>query len=68
MNTSQHLSVEDASRLAVTATAVDLEGWARIVAVNARIDLHDLIDVLDLLRAASAPQHTESTFPTLAAS
>ena len=56
MNTAQHLSVDEASRLAVTATVADLEYWARSVAVDGRLDLDDLLDVLDVLRADSLPQ------------
>ncbi len=74
MNTSQPLSVDEASRLAVTATAADLEYWARNVADQGRVDLVDLIDVLDLLREASAPAHSTpecrapAVFPNSAAS
>lgn len=57
MNNRQHLSVEDASRLAVTATVADVEHWARSVAVRGQIDLHDLVGALETLRAASIPQH-----------
>ncbi len=68
MDTAQHLSVDQASRLAVTATVADLEDWARSVAVHGRLDLDDLIEVLDILRAASVPQHsTPPAFLTLAA-
>jgi hypothetical protein len=68
MNTSLHLSVDEASRLAVTATSDDLEGWARSVAVNGQVELAELVDALDLLRAASTPQQATSSFPMLAAS
>jgi hypothetical protein len=69
MDIREHLDVDEASRLAVTATAFDLEYWARNVAVHGQVDLHDLVDVLDALRAASVPQHSApSAFPTLAAS
>jgi hypothetical protein len=60
-----HLSVEEASRLAVTATAADLETWSHSVAVHGQIELADLLEVLQLLRSASQPQH-QST-PTLTA-
>jgi hypothetical protein len=66
MNTSPQLSVDEASRLAVTATAADLEHWARSVAVHGHVALDDLVDVLDLLREASVPQHSPATtFPAL---
>lgn len=69
MSTSEHLSVEDASRLAVTATVADLEYWARTVAVHGKVGLNDLIRCLDTLRAASAPEPSAAAyFPTLAAS
>jgi hypothetical protein len=68
MTTGQHLSVEEASRLAVTATVADLETWARSVAVSGRLELDDLLDVLGVVRAASVPQDsTPPAFLTLAA-
>jgi hypothetical protein len=66
MNTSQQLSVEEASRLAVSATAADLEYWARSAAVHGQIDLADLVGVLDVFRADNDAQH--SARPALAAS
>jgi hypothetical protein len=69
MNNPEQLSVDEASRLAVTATAADLEYWAHSVAVHGQVDLRDLVGVLDAFRAASAPQHSaHPAFPTLAAS
>ena len=56
MNTAQQLSVDEASRLAFTATVADLEDWARSAAVQGHVDLDDLVDVLDILRANSVPQ------------
>ena len=56
MYMTQHLTVEEASRLAVTATAADLEDWARDAAVHGRVELSALVDTLDILRAASNPQ------------
>jgi hypothetical protein len=56
MNTAQQLSADEASRLAVTATVADLEDWARSAAVQGQVDLADLVDVLDVLRADSVPQ------------
>ena len=58
MTTAQQLSVDEASRLAVTATVDDLEYWARAVAVRGQVDLDDLASCLDALRAASVPQHS----------
>jgi hypothetical protein len=63
----QHLIVEEASRLAVTATAADLENWARGAAVHGRVELSDLVDVLDILRAASTLQQAEAHLRVLAA-
>jgi hypothetical protein len=57
MCTAQQLSVDEASRLAVTATAADLEHWARSAAVHGQVDVDDLIGCLDALRAASVPEH-----------
>jgi hypothetical protein len=69
MNIPDLLSVDEASRLAVTATAADLEYWARSAAFHGQVDLHDLVGVLDALRAASAPEHSVPTaFPALVAS
>jgi len=69
MNTPDQMSVDEASRLAVTATAADLQDWALSVAVLGQVGLDDLFDVLDVLRADSVPQPSgTSMFPTLAAS
>lgn len=68
MNTSQHLTVDEASRLAVTATAADLEHWARGAAVQGRVELAELVDALDILRADSRPQGCVPAAPVLAAS
>lgn len=56
MHVSQPLTVEESSRLAVTATVTDLEFWAHSVAVNGRVDLLDLLRVFDAVRASSVPQ------------
>jgi hypothetical protein len=56
MNTTQTLTVEEASRLAVTATVADLEDWGRSAAVNGRVELDALVRVLNILRADSVPQ------------
>ena len=63
-----HLTADEASRLAVTAVAADLEYWACNVAAHGKIDLDDLIYVLDVLRADSVPQHAAPTYATFAAS
>ena len=69
MSSTEQLSPDEASRLAVTAAADDLEHWARSVATDGQIQLADLYDVLDVFRGDSAPQHsTAPSFPTLAAS
>jgi hypothetical protein len=62
-----HLTADEASRLAVTAVAADLEHWARTVAAHGQIDLDDLIGVLDVLRADSVPQHSAPSYATFAA-
>jgi hypothetical protein len=49
------LTVEQASRLAVTALAADLEYWARTVAVDGRVGLNDLTRALDTVRETSVP-------------
>lgn len=56
MNDHQPLTVEESSRLAVTATVTDLEYWAHDLAVDGRLDLLDLLRVLDAIRASSFPQ------------
>jgi hypothetical protein len=58
MDASHDMCPEYASRLAVTATVADLEHWARSVAARGKVDLHDLLGVLDELRAASIPHHS----------
>ncbi len=68
MSNPQRLTVEDASRLAVTATAADLEDWARSAAVDGRVNVRDLVDVLDVLRADSTPEQSAPDLPALAAS
>ncbi len=62
-----HLTVDEASRLAVTAVAADLEYWARGVADHGRIDLDDLIGVLDVIRADSVPQDSAPDLAAVAA-
>jgi len=69
MNSPSPMSVDEASRLAVTATADDLQDWAHSVAVHGKVALRDLVDVLGVLRAHSVPQYSgASAFPALAAS
>jgi hypothetical protein len=57
MTIHEHLSAEEASRLAVTATCADLEFWARGVAVRGQVDLDDLIGFIEALREVSVPQY-----------
>jgi hypothetical protein len=52
---TDEITPEEASRLAVTALAADLEFWARTVCVNGRVGLNDLIRTLDLVREAGVP-------------
>ncbi len=69
MNTPEPLNVDEASRLAVTAMAADLQDWALSVAVRGQVSLVDLVDVLNVLREHSVPQYSDaSAFPALAAS
>ena len=56
MHVPQPLTVEESSRLAVTATVTDLEYWAHHVADEGRLDLLELLRVLDAIRASSVPQ------------
>jgi hypothetical protein len=66
--TDQQLTVDEASRLAVTATTADLEEWAHNVATDGQVALADLVEVLDVLRADSVPQQPFSVLPDLVAS
>jgi hypothetical protein len=69
MTTEQQMNVDEASRLAVTATVADLEHWARTVAEHGQVDLMDLLGCLKAIRAASVPQRSAPThIRTLAAS
>jgi hypothetical protein len=56
MDAEDELTQEYASRLAVTAVTADLEYWARNASVEGHVGLNDLIQILDLLRLASAPE------------
>jgi hypothetical protein len=66
MNTTPTLTADEASRLAVTATAADLEDWARDAAFEGRVELDALIDVLAVLRADSIPDVPASDLHVLA--
>jgi hypothetical protein len=50
------LTVEEASRMAATAVTCDLEYWARSAFVDGRVDLNDLLRVLEVIRQASVPE------------
>jgi hypothetical protein len=51
------LTVEQASRLAVTAVTADLEYWARTAASgDGRVGVNDLIRILDVIRVDSTPE------------
>jgi hypothetical protein len=50
------LTAEQASRLAVTAVAADLEYWAQTASVEGYVGLNDLIRTLDLIRLAVTPK------------
>lgn len=58
MDTPLELTPEDASRLAVTALAADLEHWARSVAVEGRLAVDDLLHTLDMVRETALPEPT----------
>jgi hypothetical protein len=51
----QELKAEEASRMAVTAMAADLEYWARASSGDGHVGVNDLVRVLDTLREASVP-------------
>jgi hypothetical protein len=67
MHTTQHLTLEEASRLAVTATTADLEDWAHGAATHGRVELSDLVAVLDILRTTSTPEQADAPLRLLAA-
>ena len=50
---ARELTPEQASSLAVTAAAADLEYWARTASVDGRVGLNDLVRALDVIRAAN---------------
>jgi hypothetical protein len=56
MDVEDELTQEYASRLAVTAVTADLEYWARNTSVEGYLGLNDLIQILDVIRLASAPE------------
>jgi hypothetical protein len=55
MSADDELTHEYASRLAITAVTADLEYWARNAAVEGRVGLNDLIQILDVIRLATGP-------------
>ena len=57
--------MDEASRLAVTATAADLEDWARSVAVHGQVDLADLVGVLDAAARGQRPAALGTSPPSL---
>jgi hypothetical protein len=61
------LTADEASRLAVTAVTADLEYWAHSVVAHGKIELDDLISVLEVLRADSVPRHAAPMYATFAA-
>lgn len=54
--TDPDLTVEEASRMAVTAVTSDVEYWARSVAVAGHVGLNDLTRVLEVIRQSSLPE------------
>ncbi|GAB3882107.1 hypothetical protein [Terrabacter terrigena] len=56
MHVPKPLTAEESSRLAVTATVTDLEYWAHHVAAEGKLDVLDLLRVLDAIRESSVPQ------------
>jgi hypothetical protein len=56
LDADDELTAEQASRLAVTAVAADLEYWARTASVQGRVGLNDLIRALDMVRLDSTPE------------
>ena len=61
MDVRDELTQDQATRLAVTAVAADLEYWARNASVQGRVGLNDLIQILDMIRLASIPNLTDAT-------
>lgn len=51
----QGITAEQASRMAVTALASDIEYWARESARDGQVSVDDLTRVLDVVREASRP-------------
>jgi hypothetical protein len=65
LDTCDELTVEQASRLAVTAVTADLEYWARTAASeDGRLGLNDLVRVLDVIRLAVLPNSDRSDWST----
>ena len=56
MDAGDELTAEQASRLAVTAVATDLEYWARTASVEGYVGLNDLIRTLDMIRLDGTPE------------
>jgi hypothetical protein len=56
LDPQDELTVEQASCLAVTAVAADLEHWARTASVDGRLGLNDLVRTLDVIRLDSTPE------------
>jgi hypothetical protein len=54
MDAGDELTVEQASRLAVTAIAADLEYWARTASIQGHVGLNDLIRTLDIIRDSAS--------------
>ncbi|MCW2522929.1 MAG: hypothetical protein JWO63_1264 [Frankiales bacterium] len=58
MDNHQELTPDEASRMALTALAADLEHWARGASVDGRVGLTDLTQALDVVRQASRPDRS----------
>jgi hypothetical protein len=69
MDAQDELTVEQASRMAVTAVTTDLEYWARSASVDGRVGLNELARVLDVIREASAlePDQSDTSLDAAAA-
>lgn len=63
MSAGDERAEEYASRLAITAVTADLEYWARNAAVEGRVGLNDLIQVLDVIRRTTGPIPPELKWP-----
>ena len=56
MDAGGELTAEQASRLAVTVVAADLEYWAQTASVEGYVGLNDLIRALDMIRLTVTPK------------